>query len=172
MNASQPHKKLQRSTPNLMTAALAITAMLGASLLVGCIADDGSAGGFVGIVDGSDFSVVSGRAEMNGGELEIVLSDDFGDGCSGSTTLEPIGNRKIILTTADPGEGTHNTNTDAQISIQIKNEGEVFTFRNAQGSFTLQTFEQFEGGLVEGTIDGTNSEGDDLNGDFFVQFCP
>lgn len=167
---STPCPAHSRSTP-WAVVTLACAAFLMTSL-AGCIPDDENAGGFVGVIDGQEFTVASGRAEIFNGQLEIILSDVNGEGCSGADFLAPEGSRKVILATEDPTAGTHSTDSDAQISIQIKSTGEVFDGREVNGSFTLDTIERTEGGQVAGTIRGTSDSGDDLDGNFFVEFCP
>ena len=141
-------------------------------LALACLDDSESAGGFIGVVDGQDFDVISGRAESVGDGLEIILSDAPGDSCEGTGAIEPVGNRKVILSTEGTEEGRYDTSSDGQISIQIKSSDAVFNSRTATGFFTLDTVDLTLGGEISGTIEGTTDEGDELSGSFFVSFCP
>ncbi len=153
---------------------VAVLGMMGLALgacAAGCVGEFEEAGGFIGVVDGQEFTIRSGRAEPVGDGLEIILSDAEGDGCDGGL-IEPVGNRKVILSANEAAEGRYATSEGAQISIQIKNDAQVFTSRDATGSFQLELVELTEGGEVSGTVSGVSDEGDDLDGSFFVTFCP
>ena len=151
---------------------MATTAALLAQVFGACIEGDNTVGGFIGTVEGESFDVVSGRAEHFGTGLEIVLSDAPGDDCFGTGSVEPVGNRKVILSTDAARADRFETAGGGQISIQIKSAGDVFSSRTATGSFTLETLELNEDGEVAGSIEATSAEGDDLKGSFFVTFCP
>ncbi len=150
----------------LLTSALLLLS------LQACIADSGNAGGDLGLIYDRDFTVVSGSAFQNGDSLEIVLSDEEGEGCQGLGIENSIGNRLVNLTAPETNTGTWSTNQGAQIGVQIRNEGGVYEGRSIQGELTLTDLTLTENGEVSGRVNGTSPQGDALDGTFFVSFCP
>jgi hypothetical protein len=136
-----------------------------------CIQDSGASGN-LGLVYGQDFTVSSGSAFQSGDSLEIVLSDEPGEGCFGLGDPPPVGNRQVRLTAPEATVGTWSTSQGAQISAQRLNEGGVYDARAAEGSLTLTDVLLSEDGEVSGAVQGTTPEGDEIQGRFFVPFCP
>lgn len=153
---------------HLSLTALALPLL---TLTTACI-QDGGAGGNLGQIYGQSFTVISGSAFQSGDSLEIVLSDEPGEDCFGLGDAPPVGNRQVLLTAPQASVGTWSTSQGAQISAQLLNEGGVYEARTASGSLTLTDVVLTEDGEVAGQVQGSTPEGDQIQGNFFVPFCP